>query len=273
MRSSGLAMGTPLANADVIGLAAQRLYEAQESQTPCEPVRDLLRENDIGGAYAVQGMNVSRWTKAGRRIVGQKIGLTFAAVQKAMGIDQPDFGTLFVDMEIPDGESVTFARLLQPRVEGELAFVLKSDIKQEVPSITDIIRAVDFVLPAIQIVDSRIRDWDIRIVDTIADNAAAGLYVLGANPVSLDDIDVRMCGMVLEQNGEVASTGAGIACLGHPLQAVRWLAKAMIEVGRPLCAGNVILSGALGPMVAPVAGDHVEVRISGAGSVSVRFAR
>jgi len=272
MGSTGHGLATPATSAQAIEQAAQRLNEANDSLKACEPVRDLIIENDIAGAYAVQNANVNRWTAAGRRIVGRKIGLTSAAVQKAMGIEQPDFGTLFVDMEIPDGEVVPAGRLLQPRVEGELAFVMRSGIEQESPSITDIIRAVDFALPAIEIVDSRIRDWDIRIVDTIADNGSSGLYVLGASPVRINDIDLRMCGMVMEQNGEVASTGAGIACLGHPLHAVRWLAKIMVEAGRPLAAGDVVLSGALGPMVPAAAGDHIEVRISGAGSVSVRFA-
>lgn len=265
-------LGSPTTSADAIERAAQRLLKAQQNNLACEPVRDLVDESDVVGAYAVQNANVSRWMEAGRRVVGRKIGLTSAVVQKALGIDQPDFGTLFVDMEVPDGEAVPVGQLLQPRVEGELAFVLRSSIERESPSIADIIRAVDFALPAIEIVDSRIRDWDIRIVDTIADNGSSGLYVLGASPVRLDDIDLRMCGMVLEQNGEVASTGAGIACLGHPLHAVRWLAKTMVLAGHPLSAGDVVLSGALGPMVPAQAGDDIEVRISGAGSVSVRFA-
>ena len=264
--------GSPTTGADAIERAAQRLFTAQQNNAACEPVRDLVGESDVAGAYAVQNANVNKWTQSGRRVVGRKIGLTSAAVQKALGIDQPDFGTLFVDMEVPDGETIPAGRLLQPRVEGELAFVLRTGIDQESPSIADVIRAVDFALPAIEIVDSRIRDWDIRIVDTIADNGSSGLYVLGPSPVRLDDIDLRMCGMVLEQNGEVASTGAGIACLGHPLHAVRWLAKTMVLAGHPLLAGDVVLSGALGPMVPAKAGDDIEVRISGAGSVSVRFA-
>ena len=271
MATAGHGLGSPLASAEVIERAARRLYDARENHAACEPIRDLLSDTDVAGAYAVQFANASRWTAAGRRIVGRKIGLTSAAVQKTMGIDRPDFGTLFVDMEVLDGEMVSAGRLLQPRVEGELAFVLRSGLQEAAPSIADVIRAVDFVLPAIEIVDSRIRDWDVRIVDTVADNASSGLYVLGVRPVRPDNIDMRMCGMVIEQNGEVASTGAGIACLGHPLHAVRWLAGMMVEMGQPLSAGDIVLSGALGPMVAVVAGDGIEVRISGAGSVSVRF--
>jgi len=264
--------GSPTTGADAIDRAAQRLFSAQQSGAACEPVRDLIAEGDLAGAYAVQHVNVDKWKKSGRRVVGRKIGLTSAAVQKALGIDQPDFGTLFVDMEVPDGETIPAGKLMQPRVEGELAFVLRAGIDHEAPSIADVIRAVDFALPAIEIVDSRIRDWDIRIVDTIADNGSSGLYVLGASPVPLADIDLRLCGMVLEQNGEVASTGAGLSCLGHPLHAVRWLAQAMVRAGHPLSAGDIVLSGALGPMVPAKAGDDFEVRISGAGSVSVRFA-
>lgn len=268
---SGSALREPAANADVIKRAAQRLFEAEEGGAPCEPIRDLLGDSDIAGAYAVQLANVERRTKAGLRIVGRKIGLTSAAVQKALGINQPDFGTLFADMEVQDGETVPRGRLIQPRVEGELAFVLGADLSQRAPSIADIIRAVDFVLPAIEIVDSRIQGWDIRITDTIADNGSSGLYALGASPVGLGDIDLRMCGMVLEQNGDVASTGAGLASLGHPLHAVRWLANAMVEAGKPLSAGDIVLSGALGPMIPVTPGDDIEVRISGVGSVSVRF--
>lgn len=263
--------GAPAAGADAIAQAAQRLHDAEQNRIVCAPIRDLIGETDVAGAYAVQMANVDRWKRSGRRIIGRKIGLTAAAVQKALGIDRPDFGTLFVDMEVPDGESVPAGRLFQPRAEAEIAFVLRSDLTWEAPGIADVIRAVDFVLPAIEIVDSRIRDWDIRIADTIADNGSSGLYVLGASPIRLDQIDLKMCGMVLEKNGEVASTGAGIACLGHPLHAVRWLAKTMAAAGQPLAAGDIILSGALGPMVPMKSGDDVEVRISGAGSVSVRF--
>lgn len=264
-------LGSPVSSADNIARAAERLYAANNSSVACAPIRDLISEGDLAGAYAVQKANVQHWKTSGRRVVGRKVGLTAAAVQKALGIDQPDFGTLFVDMEISDGATVPTGRLLQPRVEGEIAFVLGSDLALEDPSIADVIRAVDFALPAIEIVDSRIMDWDISIVDTIADNGSSGLYVLGAGPVQIDRIDLKMCGMVLEKNGEVASTGAGLACLGHPLHAVRWLAKTLACSGQPLSAGDIVLSGALGPMVAVKAGDDVEVRISGVGSVSVRF--
>lgn len=264
---------SPTSGSDAIIRAARRLHDAEQSRTACAPIRDLIGDSDIASAYEVQKANLDRWTESGRRIVGRKVGLTSAVVQKSLGIDQPDYGTLFVDMEIADGGIVAAGRLLQPRVEGEIAFVLRSDLTQKEPSIVDIIKATDFALPAIEIVDSRVRDWDIRIVDTIADNGSCGLYVLGASPVQLDRIDLKMCGMVLEQNGEVGSTGAGRACLGNPLHAVQWLAKIMVAAGQPLKAGDVVLSGALGPMVSVKAGDHIEVRISGVGSVSVRFAQ
>src|SRR3546814_165540 len=193
----------------------------------------------------------------GRRLVGRKIGLTARSVQQALNIDQPDFGMLFADMEVPDGGTVGAGRLLQPRVEGEVAFVLGRDITVSDPTIADVIRAVDFLLPAIEIVDSRIAGWDLQIVDTIADNASSGLYVLGAEPRSLRDIDLRLCGMVLEKGGEPVSSGAGLACLGNPLQALRWLAHTMVKVGRPILAGDVVLSGALGPLVAEIGRAHV----------------
>lgn len=265
------ALAKPLSAAADIESAAARLRAAQESRTPCAPIRDLLVEGDIAGAYAVQDIN-SR-SREGRRVVGRKIGLTSRTVQQALGIDQPDFGLLSADMEVPDGDEVPAGALIQPRAEGELAFVMGADLTRENPSMAEVLRAIDLVLPAIEIIDSRIRDWDIGILDTVADNASSGLYVLGASPVRPGDIDLRLCGMVLEQNGEPAATGAGLACLGHPLNAVRWLARTMVEAGRPLQAGDVVLSGALGPMIKVTPGDHFSLRISGAGSASVRFAR
>lgn len=272
MATTDPGLGSPRTAPEAIAAAALRLRTAHGERTAGAPVRALLAEDDIAGAYAVQDANTRHWSAAGRRIVGRKIGLTSAGVQKALGIDQPDFGILFSDMELPDGGEVAPGSLIQPRAEGELAFVIGSDLTQEAPSTAEVLRAVAFALPAIEIVDSRIAGWDIGILDTIADNASSGLYVLGGGPVSLEAIDLRLCGMVLEVNGEPASTGAGLACLGHPVNALRWLARTMVAVGRPLMAGDVVLSGALGPLVAVSPGDHLEVRISGAGAASVRFA-
>jgi 2-keto-4-pentenoate hydratase len=236
-------------------------------------VRELLPEGALDQAYAAQEINTSRWLDSGRRLVGRKIGLTSLAVQKQLGVDQPDYGMLFDDMAIPDGWEIGRKQLIQPKVEAEVAFVLERDLDQERLTIADVLRAVAFALPAIEVVDSRITDWKIGILDTIADNASSGLYVLGATPKKLKDLDLRLAGMVMESAGEPISVGAGSACLGNPLSAVWWLAKTMARVGRPLKAGDTVMSGALGPMVGVKWGDVVEARIEGLGSVRAAFAQ
>ncbi|MEG8220512.1 2-keto-4-pentenoate hydratase [Sphingobium sp. LB126] len=240
---------------------------------PIPPIRDALPDATIDDAYAIQEANTAFWQAAGRMPVGAKVGLTAKAVQTQLGVDQPDFGTLFADMAVPDGETIAAGRLLQPKVEAEIAFVLSRSPDPQRLTTAELLDCVAYALPALEIVDSRIADWNIRIVDTVADNASSGLFVLGTSPVALAAIDLRLCGMVLERNGEPVSFGAGAACLGNPLHALGWLAAKMAEVGRPLVAGDVILAGALGPMVPAVPGDHFEARIEGLGSVRVTFGR
>jgi 2-keto-4-pentenoate hydratase len=202
---------------------------------------------------------------------GRKIGLTAKSVQRQLGVDQPDFGMLFDHMSVADGESVPIRTLIAPKCEAEVAFVLGDDLDCECPTTVDALAAIDYALPAIEIVDSRIANWDIGIVDTIADNASSGLFVLGSRPVAVEDLDLRLCGMSLQKNGTGVSYGAGAAGLGSPLTALLWLARTMHASGRPLQAGDVVLSGALGPMVAAAAGDLFEARIGGLGSVRVSF--
>lgn len=225
--------------------------------------------NDIAAGYAVQEINTVHWLGEGRRLVGRKIGLTSLAVQRQLGVDQPDYGALYADMAFADGESLSRRKLIQPKVEAEVAFVLKKALTYPGLHLAAVITAIEYALPALEIVDSRIADWDIGIVDTIADNASSGLFVLGATPKLPAELDLRLCGMVVEKNGDPVCFGAGAACLRNPLNALLWLARKMIETGRPLQAGEVILSGALGPMVALDAGDFIEARISGLGSVRV----
>lgn len=253
--------------------AARRLREAAASRTPCAPVRDLIGAQDLAAAYAVQEEGTRARLAAGARLCGRKIGLTSAAVQKQLGVDQPDYGMLFADMELPDGACVPAGRLLQPRAEAEVAFVLGRDLAMETVTLADLMRAVDCAVCAIEIVDSRIAGWDIRIADTIADNASSGLYVLGGRPRRLDDLDLVLCGMVAKRNGETVALGTGAACLGNPLHAAQWLANAMVRGGRPLQAGDVLLSGALGPMASVAPGDVFSVEIQGLGGVGVTFAR
>lgn len=252
--------------------AAGLIREAYRTGRPCAPIRTLLPEGDLAAAYAVQEANTRCWLDDGRRPVGRKIGLTAKAVQVQLGVDQPDYGMLFADMCLGDGEEIAAGRVLQPKVEAEIALVLERDLAFEQPTVADVLRATAYALPAIEVVGSRIANWDIRIVDTVADNASSGLFVLGGPARKPDGLDLRLCGMVLERRGEPVSLGAGAACLGNPLNAAAWLARKMVEVGRPLQAGDVLMTGALGPMAPAAAGDVVEARISGLGSVRAAFA-
>jgi len=248
--------------------AADRLAAAYGTQ-PCAPIAELIESVD--DAYAVQEINTTRWLADGRRLVGRKVGLTSAAVQRQMGVAQPDYGMLFADMAFDEGAEIDCARLLQPKAEAEIAFVVGRDLDQPDTTVSEMLRAIEFAVPAIEIVDSRIADWKISILDTIADNASSGLFVTGSRPVKLTDFDPIMCGMVMERAGEPVSVGAGVACLGSPISAAAWLARTMAAAGRGLSAGDIVLSGALGPMVAAAPGDVFDVRINGLGSVSARF--
>jgi 2-keto-4-pentenoate hydratase len=264
---------SPKSTPDAIRKAADLLHAAANSGLPCAPVRALLAEGDLEGAYAVQALNTERALSAGRRLVGRKIGLTSLAVQKQLGVNQPDYGMLFADMARCEAQDVALGDVLQPKVEAEIAFVLEHDLKGEHLTMADLFHAIAFAVPAVEIVGSRVQNWDIRITDTIADNASSGLYVLGSRPVKLTDFDPRLCGMVMEKAGEPVSVGAGAACLGSPLNAALWLAQVMARVGHPLHAGDTILSGALGPMVSVQPGDVFDVRIEGLGSVRAAFAK
>ena len=252
--------------------AADRIFNAHASGSPCDPIRSTLKGGDPDDAYQVQLMNTKRWIEAGRRVVGRKIGLTSKAVQAQLGVDQPDYGFLFADMDVGDGEPVSFERVLQPKVEAEIAFILGKDLDGDRLTTADMIGAIEYGVAAIEIVGSRIANWDIKILDTIADNASSGLFVLGQQPKKLGEFDLRLCGMVMENRGEPVSVGAGAACLGSPLNAALWLARTMAQAGEPMRAGDVVLSGALGPMVAASPGDVFEARIEGLGSVRAAFA-
>lgn len=259
--------------ADMIETTANALIAAGRDRAAVAPIAaDFGNSADIDRAYAVQDVVTKAAIGQGRRLVGRKIGLTSKAVQAQMGVDQPDYGMLFADMEYADGDTIPAGLLIQPKVEAEIAFVLGRDLLAEDVTTAELMGAIDYALPAIEIVDSRIRDWKIGIFDTIADNASSGLYVLGSRPVQLSNFDLRLCGMVMERMGQPVSFGVGAACMGNPLIASLWLARRMAKVGRPLMAGDVILSGALGPMVAARPGDTFRVSINGLGVVITHFA-
>ncbi|HEY4238352.1 MAG TPA: fumarylacetoacetate hydrolase family protein [Kofleriaceae bacterium] len=245
--------------------AAELLRRAAETREPIAPLRETFPELSLDDAYAVQQRNITG------RVVGRKIGLTSAAIQAQLGVDRPDFGTLTADMAFGDAEEIPFARVMQPRVEAEIALVLERDLPHRDCTVADVIRATAFALPAIEIVGSRIAAWNIKLVDTVADNASSGAFVLGGRPVKLDAFDARMCGMVIERRGEQISVGAGASCLGHPLVAAVWLANTLARRDSPLRAGDIVLTGALGPMVAAHPRDTFEARIEGLGSVRVAF--
>lgn len=250
--------------------AADELREATRTNMACSPVRTYI--TGVESAYAVQRVNVERAVAAGRRIVGRKIGLTSPAVQAQLGVDQPDFGTLFADMAVAEHGSVPAGRLIQPKVEAEVALVLKADLPHRDCTVVDVLRATDFALPALEIVDSRITGWDISLVDTVADNASSGLFVLGGTPVPLTGLDLRGVRMTMTRGGEVVSEGTGADCLGSPLNAAAWLASTLAAMGDPLRDGDVVLTGALGPMAVAAPGDRFEARISQLGRVAVEFA-
>lgn len=256
---------------NVVQAAAERLIQASVSRIPCEPVRGLIGETDQAAAYSVQEAVTRNRLDAGRRIVGRKIGLTSRAVQAQLGVATPDYGALLDDMAYADREPIPLGRFLQPRVEAEVAFVLGRDLDVEMANVADVIRATAFVLPAIEVVDSRIADWDIRVTDTIADNASGGAFVLGTTPRALSEVDLPATGMVIEAADQVVSSGAGVACLGSPVAAVVWLARALAAQGTALRAGEVVLSGALGPVVPVTAAGCLRARLSGLGQVSAVF--
>ncbi|MFB9127575.1 2-keto-4-pentenoate hydratase [Paraburkholderia dipogonis] len=251
--------------------AADALLEAARTGKAIPPLRETYPDFDGEDAYAVQEINTRRQIENGGRLIGRKIGLTARSVQRQLGVDQPDFGMLFGHMAFQDGEPIGWSHLMQLKVEAEVALVLDRDLPEPGITTAQLLRATAFALPAIEVVGSRIADWNIGFVDTVADNASSSAFVLGNTPVSLVGIDLRLAGMVMERGGDQVSLGAGAACLGHPINAAVWLANTMASRGRPLMAGDVVLTGALGPMVPARDGDVFEARIEGLGSVRAVF--
>lgn len=252
---------------------AERIRNAHSNMETIPPIREEIGIDNIELAYQIQNINTQFRLDSGARITGKKIGLTSFAVQKQLGVDQPDFGVLFHDMEILNGQSISVSKLMQPKIEAEIAFVLAEDLDRENLTAIDILSAIDYALPAIEIVGSRIENWNIKITDTIADNASASHYVLGHTPKLIDSFDMVNSPVKLFINDEIASKGTGAACMGSPINAVLWLANKMVEMGAPLQAGEVIFSGAVGPMVVVNEGDHVHAQFEGLGDVSVSFTK
>jgi 2-oxopent-4-enoate/cis-2-oxohex-4-enoate hydratase len=248
------------------------LYQALSDRQMIDPLTEREPDITIEDAYHISLRMVNRRVEAGESIIGKKIGVTSKAVQNMLNVHQPDFGYLTDRMVFGNGDEMPVSELLiQPRAEGEIAFMLKRDLIGPGVSNADVLRATEAVIPCFEIVDSRIRDWKIKIQDTVADNASCGLFVLGDKAVDPRKVDLATAGMVVEKNGELLSTGAGAAALGSPVNCVAWLANTLGSFGIPLKAGEVILSGSLVPLEPVVAGDFMRVEIGGIGSASVRF--
>jgi 2-keto-4-pentenoate hydratase len=253
--------------------AAARLLRDAYSKGAVPPLRDWLEPTDVAGAYAVQAINTRFWESQGRRIVGRKAGLTAEAVQKQLGVDQPDFGVLFEDMRVADGGTLDPGKCLQPKAEAEIAFVLGADLPSSDTTPEEVALAVASVHAAIEIVDSRIADWKITFADTVADNGSSAFFALADRGLPLAGLDLEGAGMEMRINGAVVSTGIGAAALGNPLNAAAWLASTLAQRGEPLKAGDVLLAGALGPMVTLTPGDVVETSVAGIGSCSFTYGK
>ena len=247
------------------------LYEALKACRTLEPLTNRHPDIGIDDAYAIQQRMLQRRLAAGEKVVGKKIGVTSKAVMNMLGVFQPDFGWLTDGMVYNEGQAIEASSLIQPKAEGEIAFVLKKTLQGPGVSAADVLAATEGVMACFEIVDSRIRDWKIKIQDTVADNASCGVFVLGDRLVDVRDVDLGTCGMVLEKNGDIVATGAGAAALGHPANAVAWLANTLGAHRIALEAGEVVLSGSLGIMVPVQAGDNLRVTIGGIGGCSVRF--
>lgn len=254
----------------LVSLAAE-LYEAERAAKPIEPLTERFPHFSVGDAYSVQKHLLEMKSRDGARLVGRKVGLTSKAMQDLLRVGEPDYGFLVDRMVVTSGEEIAAGGLIQPRVEGEIAFVLNRTLEGPGVTVAQVLRATWAVLAAIEVIDSRIRDWKIKLPDTVADNASSARVVLGGTMLPPGMIDLELAGMVLRKNGRVSSVGAGAAVLGHPAAAVAWLANKLAEFGDRIEEGQVVLPGALAAAVPVTAGDVVEVAVQGLGVARVVF--
>ncbi|SDM38387.1 2-keto-4-pentenoate hydratase [Bacillus sp. OK048] len=250
---------------------AAQLAEAEATKVGTAPLTSIDSELTVKEAYSIQLENINKKLEQGQKIVGKKIGLTSKAMQNLLGVGEPDYGHLLDSMVVENGGRISIEDVLQPKVEAEIAFILKKELRGPNVTTLDVLQATDYVVPALEIVDSRVKDWKIKLVDTVADNASSGYYVLGGKPTKIEDIDLELIGMVLTKNGELVNTGVGAAALGNPASCVAWLANKLSEFDIPLRAGEVILSGALSAAEVATIGDTFTARFAHIGQVSVRF--
>lgn len=250
---------------------AEELLTAEQTKQAIPPLTARYPDLTVSDAYHVQLGVLNRKVLDGRKVIGKKVGLTSAAMQNMLGVSEPDYGHLFDDMKVSDGGTVSLKELVSPKVEAEIGFVLGEDLTG--PNITylDVLMATKYVVPTLEIIDSRIADWNIQLVDTVADNGSSAMVVVGNQVTEIDGIDLRTVGMVLYKNGEMAATGSGAAALGHPAHAVAWLANKLAEFDITLKAGELILPGALSAALTVEKGDQISACFGQLGSVSVIF--
>ncbi|RNB85330.1 2-keto-4-pentenoate hydratase [Brevibacillus nitrificans] len=256
---------------DLVEKLADELLEAERSNQPISPITERFPDIDVTAAYQIQLNAVQKKIARGRRVIGKKVGLTSIAMQEMLGVDEPDYGHLLDDMQVADGETVKMSGLVSPKVEAEIGFILGEDLVGPNVTYVDVLMATKYVLPTIEIIDSRIADWKIRLIDTVADNGSSAKVVVGSKMSSIENLDLRSLGMVLYQNGELAATGAGAAALGHPAQAIAWLANKLHAFGIQLKAGELILPGALSKAWTVKQGDTITAHFGPLGSVRVSF--
>ncbi len=253
--------------------AAEYLLAAYAARSPGEPVMALFPDADVADAYAIQRVQVQHWVANGDVILGHKVGLTSVAMQRQANVNQPDYGHLLRDMFYLEHQPIPHDQFMQPRVEPEIAFVLSRKLEGPGVTVGDAMRAIDFALPALEIIDSRIKDWNNTIVDTIADNASSGGVVLGGSPVSPQRFDLRLAGCVLYRNGELVASGAGGAVLGSPINSLVWLANTVGPLGVALEPGHVIMPGSMTRAQPMRPGDTMMTKIAGLGSVTAVLGR
>lgn len=247
---------------------AELLYNAEKTQQAIAPLSENYDLNVVD-AYNIQLKNIERRVKEGAVISGKKIGLTSLAMQEMMNVDEPDYGHMFEEVHFD--EDIKTDLFMQAKVEGEIAFILKDDLVGPNVTVEDVLAATDYVVAALEIVDSRVADWKIKLVDTIADNASFGGYCLGKTKLSVEECDLKGLHMELYKNGELQNTGKGTDVLGDPAFCVAWLANKMGEFNIPLKKGEVVLSGAFSAAIPAVKGDVFEARFTQLGSVFGNF--
>jgi len=250
---------------------ADVLYKAARTRTPIPPLTDTHPDMTVADAYAIQSALCERLLADGDRVVGYKLGLTSAPMQQMFGVNEPDFAPVLASGVVDDGAAVDCGRFIQPKAEAEIALVLDRPLTGPGVTTLEAARAIAGAVAAIEIVDSRIEDWKIKLPDTIADNASSARMVIGGRCVQPSDLDLRLCGMVLEKNGEIVNSAAGAAVLGNPAAAVAWLANKLAEFDVTLEAGEEVLPGALTAAAPVEKGDSVRATFDHLGSVSIRF--